>query len=189
MLFLIFCEHKLTQSSTGRRSQMEKAQVFGREVRFRVFCFALAVLTSLTMGSLRIAAQDPPQPVDNTPITLPAPFPCPFDISLALTGKTKTIQLPADRSIVTAPGQDATITNVANPANQVTLNITGAFHQRTEQDGTVTTVVTGRNLLFDPQAGFVLAIGHFSYVFDAAGTLIQPLAGTGQVIDVCAAIQ
>ena len=47
---------------------------------------------------------------------------------------------------------------------------------------------TGRSLLFDPQAGFVLAIGNFSYVFDAGGNLIQPLEGLGQLIDACAMI-
>jgi hypothetical protein len=70
----------------------------------------------------------------------------------------------------------------------VTLNITGAFHKTTEQNGSVVTVVTGRNLLFDPQAGFVLAIGKFSFVFDVAENLIQPLDGQGQLRDVCAMI-
>jgi hypothetical protein len=49
----------------------------------------------------------------------------------------------------------------------------------------VVTVVTGRNLLFDPFAGFVLAIGRFSYAFDAEGILIQPLEGIGRLIDIC----
>jgi hypothetical protein len=37
-------------------------------------------------------------------------------------------------------------------------------------------------------AGFVLAIGHFSFVFDSNGNLIQPLTGQGQLIDVCGLI-
>jgi hypothetical protein len=70
----------------------------------------------------------------------------------------------------------------------VTLNVTGAFHQTTTRDGSVVTVTTGRSLLFDPQAGFVLAIGHFSFVFDADQNLIQPLEGQGQLVDACALI-
>ena len=66
----------------------------------------------------------------------------------------------------------------------MTLSVTGAFHQST-QDGNVVTVVTGRNLLGDPEAGMVLAIGTFSFVFDANGNLVQPLSGTGRLIDVC----
>ena len=47
------------------------------------------------------------------------------------------------------------------------------------------TEVTGRNLLGDPEAGFVIAIGNFSYVFNEKGKLVQPLTGEGQLIDVC----
>jgi hypothetical protein len=42
---------------------------------------------------------------------------------------------------------------------------------------------------FDPEAGVVLTIGNFTYVFDADGNLIQSFEdtdGNGQVIDVCA---
>jgi hypothetical protein len=76
------------------------------------------------------------------------------------------------------------VTNLSDPSKSVTLSATGAFHQ-SNQDGNAVTVVTGRNLLGDPVAGMVLAIGVFSYVFDANGNLVQPLAGTGRLIDVC----
>jgi hypothetical protein len=62
---------------------------------------------------------------------------------------------------------------------------TGAFHQTVLSNGTVVTVVTGRNLLFDPIAGLVLAIGTFSYAFDVEDELIHPLEGTGRQIDIC----
>ena len=52
------------------------------------------------------------------------------------------------------------------PAKTVTLNITGMFHQSTASNGDTATVVTGRNLQGDPDAGFVLAIGLFSFKFD-----------------------
>ena len=72
---------------------------------------------------------------------------------------------------------------------QVTLNVTGAFHQTTNENGDVVTVVTGRNFLTDPFAGVVLAIGNFSFAFDAGGNLIQPLAGRGTLTDICGLIE
>ena len=65
------------------------------------------------------------------------------------------------------------------------MNVPSSFHETVLENGDVETVVTGRNLLFDPEAGFVLAIGRFSFVFGEEGTLMQPLSGTGQPIDVC----
>ena len=78
-----------------------------------------------------------------------------------------------------------TLTNVSNRAKSVTLNIAGTSHQSTDANGDLVTVVTGRNLQGDPDAGFVLAIGSFSFKFDATGTLVQPLMGQGQLVKVC----
>ena len=148
----------------------------------------LAVLAlGLTFGRPSVAAQNRPQDVNET-ISLPAGEVCAFGVELVLIGKTKTIELRGDRSIITSPGLDGTLTNLDNPSKRVTLNITGVFHETTKGDGSLVAVVTGRNLLFDPDAGFVLAIGRFSFVFDASGNLIQPLRGKGQLIDVCALI-
>ena len=176
---------------------MKKNQLCTRKLRLRVFCLALAVLASLTIGRLSVAAQNQaPQDVNaNAPVAvnsvdvLDAGVVCPFAVQLSQAGKTKQIDLPGDRVIFTFPGLDVTVTNLTSePTKEVTLNITGVFHITTEQDGSVVTMVTGRNLLFDPQAGFVLAIGNFSFAFDAEGNLIQPLEGEGQLIDVCGAI-
>ena len=148
----------------------------------------LAVLAlGLTLVRPSVAAQNRPQDVNET-VTLPAGEVCAFGVELLLIGKTKTIELQGDRFIITSPGLDVTLTNLDNPSKRVTLNITGAFRQTTKEDGSLVTVVTGRNLLFDPDAGFVLAIGRFSFVFDASGNLIQPLSGKGQLIDACALI-
>lgn len=149
----------------------------------------LAVLAlGLTFGRPSVAAQNRPQDVNET-IPLPAGEVCAFGVELLLIGKTKTIeQLQGDRFIITSPGLDVRLTNLDNPSKRVTLNITGVFHQTTKADGSLVTVVTGRNLLFDPDAGFVLAIGRFSFVFDTSGNLIQPLSGKGQLIDACALI-
>jgi Predicted nucleotide-binding protein containing TIR-like domain len=119
------------------------------------------------------------------PIPANTPGGCTFDVMVAFSGKGGEIDLPGNRFVFTSPGLNATVTNQST-AKYVTLNVTGAFHVSTQTNGNVVTVVTGRNLLVDPIAGFVLAIGTFSYVFDSTGTiLIQPLIGTGQLIDVC----
>lgn len=109
---------------------------------------------------------------------------CEFPLRIEFSGKAKEIVLGAGRTIFTSPRLFTTITNLENQ-NQETFSITGAFHQTELANGNVVTVVTGRNLLFDPFAGFVLAIGRFSYAFDAEGFLIQPLEGIGRLIDIC----
>jgi hypothetical protein len=128
------------------------------------------------------AAQGRPTEVDETPFDVPF---CGFPIQVVLSGKAKTIELPGGRTIITAPGLTVTLTNPAN-GNQETLNITGALHQRTLENGNVEIVSTGRSALFAPAVpGLVLVIGRFSYVVDAAGNLVQPLQGDGQLIDLC----
>jgi hypothetical protein len=110
---------------------------------------------------------------------------CGFPVFVELSGKAKTIELPGGRTIMTAPGLTVTLTNLDNE-NQERLNITGAFHQRTLENGNVETVSTGRSALFAPIVpGLVLVIGRFSFVLDEEGELFQPLQGTGQQIDVC----
>ena len=157
---------------------------------------AAAIVAALLATGVALAqpsGQGSPTPVDETPIDLPAGAVfgnCDFPISLEYSGKAKTIELPGDRFIITSPGLKVTLTNLADPENpvQVRLNITGAFHRTILENGDVVTVVTGRNLLGDPEAGFVLAKGRFSYVFDADGNLIQPLSGKGTLTDVCTLI-
>ena len=92
-------------------------------------------------------AQAPPAGVDTEPFEYePVNATCGFRVLIALSGRTKTITLPGDRAIVTAPGQDVTLTNV-DTKQTVTLNITGATHITTRPNGDVEYVVTGRNLL------------------------------------------
>jgi hypothetical protein len=87
------------------------------------------------------------------------------------------------------PGLEATLTNLDDPSNSLTLNVTGSFHQTTLEDGSVLTELAGRNLVFDPEIddgepGLVLTIGHFSFIVDNQGNLVQPLEGQGQVVNV-----
>jgi hypothetical protein len=112
---------------------------------------------------------------------------CAFPINISAEGKAKTIILRSGNLILTSPDLNATVTNLSKPAKQVNLNITGVWHQTTSADGSVTTMVTGRNLLTDPVAGVVLALGNFSFAFDANGNLVQPLTQQGGLlIDICA---
>src|SRR5262249_37070554 len=110
---------------------------------------------------------------------------CAFPILLELDGKAGTITLPGGRFIFTSPGVHATLTNLTDQSKSVTLNITGTFHQSTDSNGDTVTVFAGRNLVGDPDAGFVLTIGSFSFKVDKNFNIVQPLAGTGQLIKVC----
>ncbi len=159
----------------------------------RAIVLALSVILALTMAAPTVLARSDngvaphdasvtygPEDLDGFPGL------CSFPMQLELSGKGKEITLPDGRRIITSPGLDVTITNLDN-GEQTTFNITGSFHETTNpENGEVTTLVRGRNLLFDPEAGTVIAIGNFSFVFDAEGNLVQPLEGKGQLIDVCA---
>ncbi len=159
----------------------------------RAIVLALSVILALTMAAPTVLAQgnggapeDVSGPIPPEDVAQFFPGHCSFPIQLELSGKGKVITLPDGRRILTSPGLHVTVTNVET-GEQATFNITGTFHETTNlETGEVTTVVTGRNLLFDPEAGVVLTIGNFTYVFDAEGNLIQPFEGNGQVIDVCA---
>jgi hypothetical protein len=156
----------------------------------RFVLLMVGILLALIVTAPMVLAQSnggKPTNVDETPIDLDsgAVFgKCDDPISLVYSGKAKTLQLPGERFIFTSPDLTATLTNVES-GEQETVVITGAFHQTTLENGDVVTEATGRNLLGDPKAGFVIAVGNFSYVFDAEGNLVQPLEGEGQLIDVC----
>jgi hypothetical protein len=158
----------------------------------RAIVLAISVILALVVAAPTVLAQGnggAPEDVSGTiPPEVVAQFPgaCSFPMQLDLSGKGKVITLPDGRRILTSPGLHVTVTNMDN-GEQATFNITGTFHETTNlETGEVTTVVTGRNLLFDPEAGVVLTIGNFSFVFDDEGNLIQSFEGKGQVIDVCA---
>ena len=133
-----------------------------------------------------------PTELDPIPIVLP-PFSVSedqdFALEIVVTGKSKTIVHPDDSFLFLSPGQKATLTNLDDPSKTVTFGVTGSFHQTTLDDGTVVTESHGRSLLFDPliddgKPGLVLAIGNFSFAFDAEGDLIEPLNGDGQIVNV-----
>lgn len=155
----------------------------------RIIAIVIGTLLALVVAVPMVLAQSQggaPQDVEGSIDLEPGAVfgNCEFPVRYEFSGKAKTIELPGDRFIFTSPGLTATLTNLDN-GNQETVTITGAFHQTTLENGDVRTVATGRNLLGDPEAGFVVAVGRFSYVFDAQGNFVQPLTGQGQLIDVC----
>ncbi len=157
----------------------------------RAIVLALSVILALTMAAPTVLAQSDngkaPVDVSDTFTVNPGDIPgaCDFPMQLEVSGKQKTITLPDGTLILTSPGLHVTVTNLDN-GEQARFSITGPFHQSTNETGQVTTLARGRSLLFDPVAGTVIASGNFSYVFNADGTLAQPLEGEGQLIDVCA---
>jgi hypothetical protein len=162
----------------------------------RAIVLALSVILALTMAAPTVLARSDngTAPVDASGTIIvdpddpnpPLPGHCSFPIQLDLSGKGKVITQPDGSAIITSPGLFVTVTNLDTPENQVTLNITGTFHETTNpENGEVTTRITGRNLPFDPVRGVNLTKGNFSFVFDAEGNLLQSFEGKGQVIDVC----
>jgi hypothetical protein len=160
----------------------------------RTIMIALIALLALAMAAPTVLARNvngvAPTDASGSIVVNPGDFPgsCDFPFRLDFSGKAKTIDRPGDVFIFTSPDLNVTVTNLEN-GKQATFNITGTLEQTTLANGDVVTVARGRNFLIDPEAGTVIAIGDFSFVFNAKGELIQPLEGEGQLIDVCAALQ
>jgi hypothetical protein len=106
-----------------------------------------------------------------------------FPLSIDVVGWTKTITQADGDTIVLAPRQVVTLTNEENDKTFTTV-ISGTFHRDVRPDGSVVETYTGRNLNFDPEEGFVLIAGHFAVTYDAGGSVVDPLNGTGQVTSV-----
>lgn len=124
-------------------------------------------------------------------VDVPAGYLCEdFDIRLEATGKTDVLLAGKNggTTLITAPGQVVRVTNLANQ-KQVTFSATGVFHQTVSAHGDSVWVATGRNVLGDPVAGFVLAEGDWTWTKNASGELIAPLSGTGRLTDICALIR
>ena len=126
------------------------------------------------------AAQARPEPVDDSFET----DVCGFTLLVDLGGKFKPIELGRGRTILIFPGSTATLTNPDNGKTE-TLSNTGTFHFNTLPNGNVEQVLTGRNTVEDSELGLLLTIGTFSYVYDAAFNIVQPLQGKGRTIDLC----
>jgi hypothetical protein len=128
------------------------------------------------------------RPIDVTfTVDLPAGEFCAFAVRIEGSEKEKTIELPGDRTLLIFPGAIYTLTNLSN-GNQVTFPFPGTIQVTTLENGDVELVSRGPNLIgqpFEPRF-LVRTIGTFTQVFDSQGNLVQPLQGSGQLIDLCA---
>ena len=163
--------------------------------RYRQFSLALLTIGCLLSPMTAVKAQPnggPPSEADGTFSYSKLggdPSYCQFPVRIDVIGKAKKINIPGSRTILTSPQATATVTNITN-SKQVNFVVTGAFHlPPPNSDGTQTYVVTGRNLLGDPVAGFVLASGSFRFTIDANGNATEPLNGKGNLTKVCPLIQ
>ena len=158
----------------------------------RIFLTVLGILMALVVATpMASARSDNGTPPEDFSVTYSpsfvAQFPghCEFPMQIEISGKTKTVEQGNGGVIISAPGQNATITNVSN-GERATFNITGSSHKSTLDNGNIQTVMTGRNLLLDPVAGTVITSGRFTFVNDPTDTTnVVPLSGDGRRIDVC----
>src|SRR5215204_2420925 len=149
--------------------------------------FAAVALLALSLAPV-VQAQGSqggaPADVDTSFVIEPGAFEggCDFPVLFEATGKEKRIELPHDQGLlITSPGLDATLTNTLT-GTQETFNVTGTVRELPpDKEGNIVTEFEGRNLAIDREAGFDVAIGDFSFGFDAEGNLI-PLSGEGQLI-------
>jgi hypothetical protein len=145
-----------------------------------------ALLALLLLALAGTASAAPPEPINSPTQTFRGV--CDFPVLAELSGKLKTIELPGGRTLLTAPGLRVTLTNLEEPANQVTYVVTGTYLTRELSDGNLFVVARGRNIIFGPDIGAFLTIGRFTFVgFNDEGNTIAltPPTGKGRVIDVC----
>jgi hypothetical protein len=90
--------------------------------------------------------------------------------------------------LFTAPGQHTTLTNLQEPAKQVTVNSAGPGRVTPRENGGVLVVARGHNILYDPGEGIFLTIGYVRFTI-AAGTDvggdITILESHGRIVDLC----
>jgi hypothetical protein len=154
----------------------------------RLIVCVLAVALALAMAVMlpRATSAAPPVPVDRPGEVIEGE--CDFPVLLELSGKEKVIETGNGNTIITSPGLRATLTNLDEPTNQVTLNITGTVRVQEQANGDVVYVFRGRNLLYGPDVDFILTIGRFTGTETAEGEF-SPLTGNGRIIDVCALLE
>jgi hypothetical protein len=158
-----------------------------RKKRPGVVVIALAVVLGMAaVLMLSKASLAAPVPVDTQPFTVEGY--CDFPVSVQLSGKTNVIELPGPDQLFTAPGQHTTLTNLQEPAKQVTVNSAGPGRVTPRENGGVLVVARGHNILYDPGEGIFLTIGYVRFTI-AAGTDvggdITILESHGRIVDLC----
>ena len=153
--------------------------------RILVLVAGVALALAVVLVLPRASSAAPPGPVDVT-TTLPG---CDFPVEAEVSGKSKVIDLDSGQTLITSPNLRITLTNVTEPTNQVTYVITGSFLTTERTDGNLDVEARGSNLIFGPEVGIFLTIGHFTFIgFEDEGAVvaITPPTGEGSLTDVCA---
>jgi hypothetical protein len=159
----------------------------------RFVLLMVGILSALVVAAPMVAAQSDngaaPQEFSATyppEVVATLPGACDFPMQLEISGKTKTIEQGNGDTISIYPNWTVTVTNT-DTDEEATFKVTGANHLSTLENGNVQTVMTGRNLAFDPEAGTFVSMGHFTFVNTPDNmTNVVPVSGTGRMIDVCA---
>src|SRR5262249_53689448 len=81
-------------------------------MRLRINTAAVLIMATATLASLCRAQSpgSPPERIDMTFVTPADPSVCTFPVEIHITGKSKAFNLPGNRMVITAPGQNATVT-------------------------------------------------------------------------------
>jgi hypothetical protein len=148
----------------------------------RVVVLALAIALGLGMILIgtRATSAEPSSPDRSFTVRGACDFPVLFEPS----GRGLNIlELPDDRTIVTAPDTTVTLTNLEQPDNQITVVVTAAEHLTPQPDGTTVDVITGQILFWPP---LQLLVGHHTLLLNKQGKVIEMLSSEGQEIDLCA---
>ena len=111
-----------------------------------------------------------------------------LNFEIILSGKTKTVDLPHNRTLDLSPGLTVSFLNLDTGETSGPFNITGPRKTTFHEDGSTDVVVTGHNLNADPfilggSGGLVFTTGRFTFSFDSNGNLSQSLSGNGLVVD------
>jgi hypothetical protein len=149
----------------------------------------LLILIALFLGSMVNAgpvAAAPPAPADFTFINRD----CGFRVEATVTGGSGINELPGGATIITAPNQRVTLTNVKT-GESVTYVITGATHIDASDPDLLVVTSTGRNVLIVPEStpeveeGLYLTEGTVTFVLDDKGRQVSAFEGPGTVTDIC----
>jgi hypothetical protein len=124
-----------------------------------------------------------PQPIEILAVVENA---CEFPVQLAITGKEK-VMFRGDGSIfVTSPGSTVTLTNL-DTDEEMQQVITGSINVVFHDNGDADLEFRGRNLV-ELESGLFISVGIWTATFDVEGNEVNPFRGTGQLLDVCAAL-
>jgi hypothetical protein len=147
---------------------------------------ALVVALALPRAS-RAAAPDPV--VDRTTRIEGA---CAFPVLLEETGKQKMIELPGGDFLLIFPGLRGTLTNLEDPDKQLTLLEPGKGRVTPLENGDLSVVATGHNVLVVPGEGIFETIGRVEFILAPpydVGSELTILKNRGQLSDLCALLE